>query len=600
MPEPPLAPGPWPRPGPAPAPQPGLVYHETPGIAATPRSRTPPRWVAAAGIALATIASMGLAGLARPLSTHPEVDAADYLAGSGQRTFLKGEQGPVVIETAHLPGMMALSEAPTALWMSILDIGFEQARGIHWVSETELTSAAQTPSYYALGADGLLFYAGGSGTGAISASPAVIELPPNPSPGTTWEQETTLTATSSGVKIPVKRKASIAASPRGTGCIDVHYADTFNDETNEVTVSRCPGVGIVATSSATLSSDPPAWPGDPVTITSTPIPLDSLTPLQPELKNGSADLTPHVMTSPVPLGNGFAVVNSLNQQLVAFAPGIEGQESPAALNLTWTRRPGPSTLGLLGVGDLVVAATSDRHLVAYDSAGLVRWQVDTTDVAGLPPVQVDETTMAVLTLDGWLSAHDLRTGEQVWRTAAPAGEVPLGVIRVDDRPMVVLAANKDLVIYDRDQEFLSVTMLARISSVTQTPSGLVVADEGGLVTLIDLQGRARWSTWTVGCEFVTSIGDTVFCPQEEDLLAFSAATGRTLFTRPLVAERVITDGSSFAVLTPAGVNVMTPQGETRTTLPMPTRTGTDTWMVRGNQELLVISSMTELTRWGRP
>lgn len=576
-----------------------LVPHEQPGIVATPAVRQPATWLAVAAVVMATVASWGLAAVARPAPLYPDVPAAQYVAPSGHRTVLRDEGGSSVVETSHLPGSQGWVERSEAGWGAIGGLEFEDLQTWHWVTETEMAEDSTTQTFYHLGEQGLRVFSGGTTTFEFSAIPAVIELPPDPTPGTTWQQESTLHLMGSARTLKLVRSASIAASPLGEDCITVTYQDTIDEEPSQSAITRCPGRGIVAWDGASLTTEPLTWAEKALTTASASVDFSALTPMQSAIKNGTLDLTPSLGSAPVPLGTGFAYIHQVSNQLGFLKPHT-ADGADLGLQLGWVRRPGPTTLALLGAGDLVVAATSDRQLVAYDVDGLMRWQVPTADIAGLPPVQLDDDTLVMLTLDGFLTAHDLRTGAQRWRVAAPAGEVPLSIIEVDGRPMTVLVAGPDVHLYDGPALYLSFTMLDQVTSVVRTPSGLVVADTGGLVSLVDLDGRAHWSTWTDECTQLTAIGDTVFCPQETDLLAFSAATGAPLFTRALHAQTLSSDGSLLAVLTADGITVLDPSGDVRSVLPMAQRQAYSSWLVRGRDNLCVITNLSEFFRWGRP
>ena len=551
------------------------------------------------GVVLATVASLALAAVARPQSQYPDVPASAYLAASGHRNVLRAEAGTSVVETSHMVGGTAWTERTNTEWAAATGLEFEDLQKWHWVTETEISADQTNQTFYHLGDQGLRAFSGSTRTTEFAAIPAVIELPPDPKPGTTWQQESTLYFLAANLTQPLKRSASIAASPLGEGCIVTTYDDTIADQTNHAEITRCPGVGIVAWIGASLTTDPFSWADKALATDRPPLDFSALTPLAPAIKNGTLDLTPAMNTSPAPLGNGFAYLNNVNNNVV-FLQSNSAEGTDLGMRLAWTRRPGPTTLGLLGAGDLVVAATSDRQLVAYDVDGLLRWQVATSDIVGLPPVQLDEDTLVIMTLDGFLSAHNLLTGQQEWRVAAPAGEVPLSIVQVDGRPMTVLAAGPDLHLYDGDSQYLSVTMLDQITSVVLTPSGLVVADAGGLITLVDLDGRAHWANWTDDCTQLTAIGDTVFCPQENDLLALSASSGEQAFTRPLKSHMLSTDGSLLAVLTEQGITVLDASGDVHADLPMAHREGISAWMVRGSENLYVITNLSEFFRWGRP
>ncbi|TPX00868.1 PQQ-binding-like beta-propeller repeat protein, partial [Schumannella luteola] len=129
--------------------------------------------------------------------------------------------------------------------------------------------------------------------------------------------------------------------------------------------------------------------------------------------------------------------------------------------------PGGDLLQLSTAGDVSLASTSQRRLVAYDARGARMWAVSFPDVVLAAPTVVDGDLL-VASLDGTLRRIRIDTGETVWSVA----------LRTD-------VASAPAVVDD----------------------AVVVVDRGGNVIARELEtGAARWSTELVSGERVAAVG----------------------------------------------------------------------------------------------
>lgn len=81
--------------------------------------------------------------------------------------------------------------------------------------------------------------------------------------------------------------------------------------------------------------------------------------------------------------------------------------------ITALRHPGGQPRALQAFGDLVLAGTTAKRVVAYDSRGWRRWTVEVDD-APEHLVRIDDTTFALQTTTGTLQARRLDTGALLW------------------------------------------------------------------------------------------------------------------------------------------------------------------------------------------
>ena len=193
---------------------------------------------------------------------------------------------------------------------------------------------------------------------------------------------------------------------------------------------------------------------------------------------------------PVVLRDETAVVaRQGSQDLIAIDP--QWQDGGTA-RIRWVAHPGGVIRGLLAAGDLTVAATSERALVGYDSDGMRQWRRELPELVA-PPMVTDSTGLLyAATLNGWVTAVELRTGELRWQ------------VKVGDN------------------------LLTGPALVPAPGGGVVVGTAEGVILRLDAEGAVRWSIQSTGTrtavELVTATADQVFTVSG-GIRAHSAETG---------------------------------------------------------------------------
>lgn len=137
---------------------------------------------------------------------------------------------------------------------------------------------------------------------------------------------------------------------------------------------------------------------------------------------------------PVVLRDQTAVVARYgSQDLIAIDPAWEDGD-PARIR--WVAHPGGIVRSLVAVGDLTVSATSERALVGYGPTGVRHWRLELPDLVA-PPLVSDGALLYAATVNGWVTAVELRTGRPRWQqrvgdqlltgpALAPSGGVVVG------------------------------------------------------------------------------------------------------------------------------------------------------------------------------
>ena len=171
----------------------------------------------------------------------------------------------------------------------------------------------------------------------------------------------------------------------------------------------------------------------------------------------------------------------------------------------WRTHPGGTVLSLSAFGNVIIATTSNRQLVAYSDVGVRLWQLSLDDLAPTSPVRISDSDAVVVDLGGEVRRFDLSTGTVRWQ-------------------------------HDVGSD---------VNVSPATGAGLVVImDRGGTTTAFEQgTGRQRWDQEMQGSA-ATVIGDSVIAIQDQTAHALWTTTGIHRWVRPIFGT--LTDLTSFA------------------------------------------------------
>jgi outer membrane protein assembly factor BamB len=171
----------------------------------------------------------------------------------------------------------------------------------------------------------------------------------------------------------------------------------------------------------------------------------------------------------------------------------------------WRAHPGGTVLSLSAFGNVIIATTSNREMIAYSDVGVRLWQLTLGDLAPTPPVRISENDAVLVDLGGEMRKFDLGTGAVLWQQ------------NVGSDVNVPLAAGAGVV---------------------------VVVDRGGTTAAFEeATGERRWSLEMQG-NAAAVIGETVVVIQDQTAHALSTVSGRHRWVRPIFGT--LTDLVSFA------------------------------------------------------
>ena len=453
--------------------------------------------------------------------------AADYLPSDGavsyQRTDttreLKTVVGITVTESARLSGVAGLLSTDGAFAAKMLGAANPDRDQIQILRTT--TTAINDP---AATAQSVRFYRVNTGVELMGVSapsegyvysPALVVLPADVRAGSHWNGTGSAGDT-------LNYRSELRAEASGRDCLsvegEVRYLSKEGQLGRVVTVSQtwCQREGLVAESqsfgdvhSATSRIDPPV----PSVQTTTNAPIRWTAPerwtakslstisINPTFGQNTMVGSPSAAVTPVRTESGLVIrATTGNGDLVATTP-----KTLTEWTSIWRAHPGGTVLSLSAFGNVIIATTSYRQMVAYSDVGVRLWQLALDDLAPTSPVRISERDAVLVDLGGEARRFDLVTGDVLWAqnvgsdvNVLPA--VGAGVVVVMDR------------------------------------RGATTAFEAGT-------GQRRWSLEMRG-DAAVIIGETVVVIQDQTAHALSTVTGVHHWVHPIFGT--LADTVNFA------------------------------------------------------
>ncbi|HEY0240123.1 MAG TPA: PQQ-binding-like beta-propeller repeat protein [Friedmanniella sp.] len=481
-------------------------------VASTPTGR--PWWVP-----LVVLLCLGLlvgtgTWLARR-APEPRTPALTYVPADGdalwQRVDVTRESVSTtttqVTESARFTGVDGLISADSFLTTRVLhqDYDADPAGARLWRTSTtsvdEVGIPSETTRYYRV--RGSVELAGERAPdGTVTAyEPALVELPADVGPGTTWSGAGSAGATQDYA-------STFRAAPGRDGCLEVTgelelRARGVADPGRRTILQRtwCPGRGLVRTSEsggdlltvATPVAAPAPGPRStsPGTVGWTdprdwkPRTWDTVT-VDPTGETRAMYGSAATSLRPVLTASGL-VVRGLHppDDLVATTPKTTEAWTPV-----WSVHPGGVVLSLTAYGSVVLVTTSERKLLAYSDAGMRLWQATLPEIAPRAPVQVSDDDAVLVDLSGRVLRFGIADGAVRWTR----------------------------------------NVAADVNRAPAVGAGLVVvADRGGSVTALDADtGAALWSR-SFESTAVAVVGERVLVTEDQNLAGLDPGAGTTRF-----------------------------------------------------------------------
>ena len=452
--------------------------------------------------------------------------AAGYLPSDGAVSYertdtireLKTVVGIAVTESARLSGVAGLLSTDGAFATKMLDEAFADRDRIQILRTTttainDPAATAQTIRFYRVNAGVELIGVSTPSEGYVY-SPALVLLPTDVRPGSQWSG-----AGSAGDTLDYR--SELRAEAGSSDCLsvtgEVRYLSKEGQLGRVVAIDQtwCPREGIVAESQSfadvrttTSRIEPPAPSIQNTTNTSilwsapqrwTTRSMNTIS-INPTFGQGPMVGSPSAVT-PVRTESGLVIRPTIGRgDLVATTP-----KTLTEWTSIWRAHPGGTVLSLSAFGNVIIATTSERQMVAYSDVGVRLWQLSLDDLAPTSPVRISDQDAVLVDLGGEVRRFDLSTGAVLWQHT------------IGSDVNVSPAAGAGLV---------------------------VIMDRGGATTGYEQStGRDRWDLQMQGSA-ATVIGDNVIVIQDQTAHALWPTTGRHRWARPIFGT--LTDLASFA------------------------------------------------------
>jgi PQQ-like domain len=458
--------------------------------------------------------------------------AADYLPSDGAVSYertdtsrgLKSVVGIAVTESARLAGVAGLLSTDGAFASKMLDVSYPDRDRIQILRTTttainDPTATAQTIRFYRVNAGVELMGESAPSEGYVY-NPALVVLPAEVRAGSRWSG-----AGSAGDTFDYRSELSAEAS--GADCLNVQGEVRYLSKQRQpgrdgrlgrvIAVSQtwCQREGLVAESQSfadvrnvSFRIDPPV-PSVEITANS---PIRWAAPQRWTAKSLSTiSINPTFGQDPMVGSPSPAVTPVRTESGLVIRPTIGSADLVATTPKTltewtsiWRAHPGGAVLSLSAFGNVIIATTSKRQMVAYSDVGVRLWQLTLDDLAPTWPVRISESHAALVDLGGEMRKFDLGTGAVLWQQ------------NVGSDVNIPPAAGAGVV---------------------------VVMDRGGTTTAFEeATGKRRWSLEMQG-NAAAVIGETVVVIQDQTAHALSTVSGRHRWVRPMVGT--LTDMVSF-------------------------------------------------------
>lgn len=405
---------------------------------AAPRHRTPPAaWF---GV-IASVVAGALLIAAVDEVPQPDADfthAESFLPDDGTARLALYEDGAKwIIESAYSIGSPYLILQPPGSGeqqIAYLEgIGLDVAEQRFWRQTwTDVVGERdQLTEVYHLTESGVRAMTLTGGELGFSYAPGIIVLPADVHDGSTWQGE--------GDAWPqqfLQYTYTGSARAGDDGCMITTLAIDYLDPSQDGAVALatteestwCPGRGVVAssfTNDGVEGAMSVAGLGERTVAGATESALDfsgaeewseaSVPLLSRDVTFGESPLTGATDGVAAATSSGVVVFNS-GTDLMAYGVAEDGQYVRE-----WIAHPGGEVVQLTTIGDVVLVATTDRRLQAYDDHGRRAWAAEFGDIVNSLPVSDGAGGVIVTSLDGEVRRLDLKTGDEVW-SASLAGD----------------------------------------------------------------------------------------------------------------------------------------------------------------------------------
>lgn len=535
--------------------------------------------------------------------------ATAYLGTDGHRERLALSNGGfVTLEWGSVPGWrhatsgfpsgpFPVPDAATRDWVRLTIAGIG-ADGTRWRSDT-LTSNTER---------GLETFADGRTEGTVFYQQPRLDLPSTVAAGARWTSSGTARLFGRDQQtrdLQFGTEGTATASAGRPDCLDLDTTEHLGDlpALRQVT-TWCKGRGIVAQRSDGVTAESvsdfsrTSDPRERVNASQVEAPTGVETWVATTVARQYPFAATPVLTPGLSGDGGYVFADSQSGDLIGMA--VAGAVTAPA----WRAHPGAQIVGVGTFGDVTVASTSGRTLVAYDATGQWLWTTVTADVTATPPVRLNDDLFCAAGLDGTVSAYDIRTGAEVWKVnffaevrVPPAARD--GVVYLVDNSGVgaVLDAATGAVLWhhriDPGVEAVAVGAGAVIVSGSRTPE----------VTAFDARtGAVLWNRFKpAAVPQILPQGTSFLLRSNEGLLSLDARSGHTRWTSSQAAVAALVAGDRLVFAAGGLVGVLDDQGRLLQSWPVRINPQSAVhWLVHGRGRFAYLDGVGAMVSFQRP
>ena len=496
----------------------------------------------------------------RPDDGHRASAAMTYVPASGTRVVLQGSDGVDQVDEYYTTvGISITQSGPAAVGYAGTG-GLEEFSTTTWVRVTSVTADAQarisdrTTQFYAATASGLELRVAAWTDRFLAFRPGLLVLPSDVRDGQTWTVAgiaTVGTGSTPSGELPYAAEFTATAGDPGCVAVAMSLSVGSGDDPTTTTSSTtwCAGRGMTSgsddTRTLTAVARAPLWQrlGRAV-----PTQASTTGPRGGPTRQDMNGLPPMAITPRLPPvvlpGPMLVYANNVGGDLIARG------WSDGTSNARWAAHPGGAITGLIAIGRVVVAATTERTLVAYGDQGEFLWQATLSDAGQVPLASLVGvgSLVVVATLDGEVRAYEAETGSLAWEQRLP-NEVRLPM-QVTDAGVTVLDQAGNLRTYAADGTVVHDLSVDPPESFAVAGDLSVVASRmDGIVRAYRLADNAlAWRSPVAGARnAIRPVGDLAVIQRGDDLTALRTADGTLAWTRPMRVTTSAVRGTTLLV-----------------------------------------------------
>ncbi len=430
----------------------------------------------------------------------------------------------------------------------------------YWVAETE-SDAGDPGMRWALldlSSSGLRTWSTGDAEESRTFDPPRPEVPADPRPG---QQVTTEGRTTVFGSDETSYSSTLDVIDAEDGCLEFRRTDRIADgapvtssrvrcaDDRGIVRERTPAGEWVAVDDWPAGDDPRAG------VDLTPAPGGALRDLNPEplqVRRLGVD-APMPPVAPGEMIGDRVMVGNLQTGNIAWL-SRDGDE----LSVTEWADAGGDLITLGRCGEVTVAATTRRELVAFDGRGRWLWTTVLEDVAGSRPVRSGDRLL-VATRDSRLNAVDCRTGNADWATSGINSSVSpavsaTGVLVADEAGVRLLDPETGAARWDR-------TLPNGVSALGLSDRVAIAGDAQGLAHAIDpaTGERRRIADTGNSAREIHFVGETPVIRTTTSLVGLDVR-GERRWVTPFTAMASLADSDHVLAVSPQEIVLLDHNG----------------------------------------